>query len=61
MVKETSLVIRKETIYDKIRRNLLRWVYQKDFFMMQRLEELMQPKRPNKNKIIIPKEIGKIE
>ena len=61
MVKEMSLVIHKETIYDKITRNLLMLIYPKDFFMIQRLEEFIQPKRPNPSKIIIPKEIRKIE
>lgn len=59
-VIERSLVIRKETIYDKIRRSLLVLIYQKDYPMIQRLENLIQFKRPNQtSKIIIPKEIGK--
>ena len=59
-VIETNLVIRKETIYDKIRRSLLVLIYQKDYPMIQRLENLIQLKRPNQgSKIIIPKEIGK--
>ena len=59
MIKETSLVMRTETLSDKIRKNLLMFIYQKDFIMIQRFEELIQPKRPNTNEIIIPKEIGK--
>lgn len=57
---ETSLVIKKETIYDRIRKNLFVLIYRKDFKMMQRLDDLIKPKRPNpSNKIIIPKEIGR--
>lgn len=57
---EKSLVIKKETIYDKIRRNLLMLIYQKDYQAMQRLDELIQSKRRAKmKKIVIPKEIGK--
>ena len=55
---EKSLVIRKETIYDKIRNSLFSLIFKKDYEMMQKLDELIMPKRPDK-KIIIPKEIGK--
>ncbi len=59
-IKETSLIIKKETIYDKIRKSLLNILYPKDYPMIQKLEELIRPKRPKQNmKIIIPKEIGK--
>ena len=58
--KETSLVIRKENVYEKIRKNLLILIFQKDYQMIQRLETLMKPRRPKPNaKIVIPKEIGK--
>lgn len=53
---EKSLVIKKETIYDKIRNSLWALIFQKDFQMIQQLETLMKPKRP-KEKIIIPREI----
>lgn len=57
---ETSLVVRKETVYDKIRRSLFSWIYQEDYIMLQKLEYLLKPKRLAKNtKIIIPNEIGK--
>lgn len=58
--QKTSLMIRKENIYAKIRINLYRLMYGKDYEMIQRLDNLIKPKRPNQNqKIIIPKEIGK--
>ena len=55
---EKSLVVRKENLYDKIRKNLLAFFYAKDYKMMERLDKLIVPKRPNK-RIIIPKEMGK--
>lgn len=59
-VIETRLIIRKETVIDKIRKSLFLLIFQKDYQMIQRLDELIMPKRPKKNsKIIIPKEIGK--
>lgn len=59
-LKETSLVIKKETLYDKIRKNLWVITFQKDYQTMQRLENLIKPKRPKvSQKIIIPQEIGK--
>ncbi len=59
-LKETSLVIKKETLYDKIRKNLWVIIFQKDYQTMQRLENLIKPKRPKvSQKIIIPQEIGK--
>lgn len=57
---QANLIVRKETVYAKIRRSLLALIYQKDHQMIQRLDELMIPKRPaNNSKIVIPKEIGK--
>ena len=57
---ETGLIVRKETVFDKIRKSLLMLICQKDYQMIQRLDELMMPKRPNQNsKIVIPKEIGR--
>lgn len=57
---ETSLIIRKETLYDKIRKSLSILIYQKDYKMIQRLDKLLMPKRPKQNsKIIIPQEMGK--
>ncbi len=57
---ETSLIIKKETIFDKIRKSLFFVIYQKDYEMIRRLENLIKPKRPkNSSQIIIPKEMGK--
>lgn len=59
-LKQTSLIIKKESLYEKIRKSLITLIYQKDAIMIQQLEELLKPQKPNlKEKIIIPKEIGK--
>jgi len=55
----TSLIVKKETIYDKIRKYLLIFIYQEDYFAMQRLDELIKSKKQVRNiKVVIPKEIG---
>ena len=54
--EEKSLIIRKETVFDKIRRSLMILIYQKDYKIIQEYEELFTIKKPDK-KIIIPKEI----
>lgn len=57
---EKSLIVKKETAFDKIRKNLLRLIFQKDYEMIQRLDKLIMPKRPKQNtKIVIPKEMKK--
>lgn len=53
-------MIKRETIFDKIRTGLFVLIYQEDYQMIQRLDELIMPKRPKQNsKIVIPQEIGK--
>ena len=58
-IVETSLVIKKETKFDKIRDALFNLFFHKEYEMMQRLDELLKIKRVEPNKIIIPKEIKK--
>lgn len=58
-VVETSLVLRKETKFDKLRKNLFMMFFREEYLLMQRIDELITPKRINTSKIIIPKEIGK--
>ena len=55
---EKSLVVRKETIFDKFRKSLYAFIYAKDYQMMEKLDKLTTPKRPS-GKIVIPKEMGK--
>ena len=59
-VKETSLIIRKKTIFDKIREKLFRLVLGKEYYLLEELEELCRTRASvNITKIIIPKEMGK--
>lgn len=58
-VTETSLALRKETKFDKIRNALLSlFLSNEDFKFIQRIDNLITPKRPEKKQIIIPKEIN---
>lgn len=58
--QETSLIIRKETIFDKIRKNLYFIFHQEeDLQIIQRLEEFTYQRVPKPTNIIIPKEIKK--
>ncbi|MCI8411298.1 MAG: hypothetical protein HFJ40_02405 [Clostridia bacterium] len=58
-VVETSLVLKKETKFDKMRKNLFMIFFKEEYLLMQRIDELMTPKKVNTSKILIPKEIGK--
>lgn len=58
-IVEKSLVIKKETKFDKIHDALFNLFFHKEYEMMQRLDELLKVKRIEPNKIIIPKEIKK--
>jgi len=56
---ETALVLKRENKFDKIRKNLLFLFFKKEYIMMEQIDNLLMPKRPNKNNIVIPKEIRK--
>ncbi len=56
-VIETSLVIRKETKFEKIRKILLGILFKEEYLFNIELEELLRINRPQPSKIIIPKEI----
>ena len=58
-IVETSLVIKKETKFDKIRDALFSLFFHEEHEMMQRLDELLKVKRVETNKIVIPKEMKK--
>ena len=55
---ETSLIIKKETKFDKIRDALFNLFFYKEYEIMHRLDELLKIKRVEANKIVIPREIG---
>ncbi len=56
---ETSLIIRKETVFDKIRQSLLKRFYKNEYNLIKRVDNLMTPKRMKIKDVIIPQEIGK--
>ena len=56
---ETGLIVRKETKFDKIRKILNRIFFKEEYFLEEKLEELLQKRSVNTSKIVIPKEIGK--
>ena len=58
-IVETSLVIKKETKFDKIRDALFNLFFHEEYEMMHRLDELLKVKKLETNKIVIPKEIKK--
>lgn len=55
---KTELMLRKETKFDKIRKNLFFVIFKEEYKLEQRLDNLIMHKRPDLNKIVIPKEIG---
>ena len=58
-IVETSLVIKKETKFDKIRDALFNLFFHEEYEMMHRLDELLKVKKVETNKIVIPREIKK--
>ena len=60
-IVETSLVIKKETKFDKIRDDLFSLFFHEEYEMMQKLDELLKVKRVETNKIVIPKEMKKFD
>lgn len=54
-IVETSLIIKKETKFDKIRDALFSLFFHEEYEMMQRLDGLLKVKRVETNKIVIPK------
>lgn len=58
-VVETSLILRKETKFDKLRKNLFMIFFREEYLLSQRIDDLIAPKKIEASKIIIPEEIGK--
>ena len=55
---ETGLIIVKDDIFTKIRKNIFAIFFSKEAKMLQMLEEIERPKNIITGKIIIPKEIN---
>ncbi len=60
-IVETSLVIKKETKFDKICDALFSLFFHEKYEMIQKLDKLLEVKRVEPSKIIIPKEIKKFD
>ena len=58
-ILETSLVVKKETKFDKLRKNLFMLIFGQEYRLLQEIEDLLMLKREKKKNIIIPNEIGK--
>lgn len=56
-VVEKSLVIRKENPFDKLRRTLVMMFFREEYEVERKLDELMNYKKVDVSKIVIPKEI----
>ena len=56
-VIEKSLVIRKETPFDKVRRALVMMFFKEEYEIERKLDEIVNYKRVDVSKIVIPKEI----
>lgn len=56
-VVEKSLIIKKETPFDKLREALLMMFFREEYYLEKRLEELTIHRSINVSNIVIPKEI----
>ena len=56
-ILETSLIIKKETKFDKIIKTIYQIFFQEEYLLDMELKNIMQLSRPNPKNIIIPREI----
>ena len=56
-ILETSLIIKKETKFDKIRNTIYQIFFKQEYLLDMELKNITQIKRPNPKNIIIPREI----
>lgn len=56
---ETSLIVRRDSKIEKIRKLLTRIFFKKEYYLEKQLDELFKPKRINISKIVIPQEINR--
>ncbi len=59
MVKETRLVVKKETKFDKIRKILIEIFFQEEYLLEMEIENLLKNNRVKPEKIVVPKEINR--
>lgn len=53
---ETSLILRKETKFEKIRKLLTRIFFKEEYYLDEQLDELFKTRSVNVSKIVIPVE-----
>lgn len=58
-ILETSLVVRKETKFDKIRKIIYQIFFQEEYLLDMELKNIIKINRPNPEKIVIPREMVK--
>lgn len=58
-ILETSLVVRKETKFDKIRKIIYQIFFQEEYLLDMELKKILKINRPNPEKIVIPREMVK--
>ena len=56
-ILETSLKIKRETKFDKIRNTIYQIFFRQEYLLDMELKNITQIKRPNPKNIIIPREI----
>lgn len=56
-ILETSLVVRKETKFDKIRKIIYQIFFREEYLLDMELKNIIKINRPNPEKIVIPREI----
>ena len=56
-ILETSLIIKKETKFEKVRKTIYQIFFEQEYLLYMELKNFMQIKRPNPKNIIIPREI----
>ena len=55
-IMETSLIVRKETKFEKIRKLLTRIFFKEEYYLEEQLDELFKTRSVNVSKIVIPVE-----
>lgn len=56
-ILETSLVVKKETKFDKIRKIIYQIFFQEEYLLDMELKNILKINRPNPEKIVVPREI----
>lgn len=56
-IAETSLIIKQETKFDKIRKLIYQIFFREEYLLDMEIENLIKIQRPNPKDIIIPREI----